>query len=72
MLKQLQETTLVGQCQAVRGTAVCGHMLNPPGMRIKVADEFFNEFCRHLLKRELVAAHAAARTELADQVSIRH
>lgn len=48
--KNTEHGMLVGQCDAVSGTATCGDMLYSPGMCVKV-DEFLKEFCKHLVKR---------------------
>lgn len=61
--------TLVGQCDAVCGTAVCGDKLYSPGLWIKVA-KFLNESCGHLVKRKVVADHACVGKDVADRMAI--
>lgn len=60
---------LVGQGDAVSGTAVCGDVLYSPGVWIKIG-ELLKEFCKHLLKRKVVAGNADTGKELAGQVAI--
>lgn len=62
----------MGQCDVVHGTAVYGDMLYSPGVWIKVADDFLNEFCRYLAKRKVVAGNADIGKEVAGQVAIWH
>lgn len=61
--------TLVGQWNAVCGTAVCGDKLYSPGLWIKVTN-FLNESCRYLVKRKAVADHACVGKNVAGQMAI--